>query len=130
MTSDLQLQAQMVEQRSFVQPGGLPNGLQDMNPLTSTQPEPGQMEASPMEAVQNQRDSQNQQTCKYDLLSSVPRESNLFCGDDGKRFGSKRSKPALNVSETGRSLGQTMKQNLPSFRFKYLNFIYKTLHTS
>uniref|UniRef100_A0A3B3CMN8 Interferon regulatory factor 5 n=1 Tax=Oryzias melastigma TaxID=30732 RepID=A0A3B3CMN8_ORYME len=72
MTSDLQLQAQMVEQRSFVQPGGLPNGLQDMNPLTSTQPEPGQMEASPMEAVQNQRDSQNQQTCKYDLLSSVP----------------------------------------------------------
>ncbi|XP_004085073.1 interferon regulatory factor 5 isoform X1 [Oryzias latipes] len=69
IASDLQLQ---VEQRGFVQHTGLPNGLNDLNSLPATQAEPGLMEASTMEAVQNQTGSQNQQTFKYDLLSSVP----------------------------------------------------------
>uniref|UniRef100_A0A3P9ISQ4 Interferon regulatory factor 5 n=1 Tax=Oryzias latipes TaxID=8090 RepID=A0A3P9ISQ4_ORYLA len=69
IASDLQLQ---VEQRGFVQHTGLPNGLHDLNSLPATQAEPGLMEASTMEAVQNQTGSQNQQTFKYDLLSSVP----------------------------------------------------------
>lgn len=75
IASDLQLQ---VEQRGFVQHTGLPNGLNDLNSLPATQAEPGLMEASTMEAVQNQTGSQNQQTFKYDLLSSVPRESSLY----------------------------------------------------
>lgn len=68
LTSDLQPRGSMADLRSFDLAG-----LQNLNPLSSTQPE--SMEASSMESVQNQSDHQNQQPCKYDLLSSVPRES-------------------------------------------------------
>ncbi|XP_030295089.1 interferon regulatory factor 5 [Sparus aurata] len=57
-------------------PAGLSNGLQDLNPLppsaASATPEPAPMEASSMGGAQNQTDGQNNQPCKYDLLSSVP----------------------------------------------------------
>uniref|UniRef100_A0A3P8UBN2 Interferon regulatory factor 5 n=1 Tax=Amphiprion percula TaxID=161767 RepID=A0A3P8UBN2_AMPPE len=76
MTSDLQPQGQMVDQDSFAHPGGLRDGLPDLNSLSSAgaSAHPGldQMEARSMEAVQNQGDPQNHQPCKYDLLSSVP----------------------------------------------------------
>ena len=59
-------------------PAGLSNGLQDLNPLppsaASATLEPAPMEASSMGGTQNQTDGQNNQPCKYDLLSSVPRE--------------------------------------------------------
>ncbi|XP_075967326.1 interferon regulatory factor 5 [Anarhichas minor] len=71
MTSDLRAQGPMVVQGSFVHAAGLSNGLQDLNslpppPAASAPPEPAPMEASSM------GDVQNQQPCKYDLLSSVP----------------------------------------------------------
>ncbi|XP_054876780.1 interferon regulatory factor 5 isoform X2 [Poeciliopsis prolifica] len=44
--------------------------LASFPPFGSAQPE--SMEASSMESVQSQSDHQNQQPCKYDLLSSVP----------------------------------------------------------
>ncbi|XP_068590177.1 interferon regulatory factor 5 [Cebidichthys violaceus] len=71
MTADLRAQGPMVVQGSFVHAAGLSNGLQDLNSLpppsaASTPPEPAPMEASSM------GDAQNQQPCKYDLLSSVP----------------------------------------------------------
>lgn len=80
MTPDLQARGPMVDQ-SFVRPVGLSNGLQDLNPLpppaASAPPGPAPMEASSMGGVQNQEDPQNHQPCKYDLLSSVPREYDL-----------------------------------------------------
>uniref|UniRef100_A0A3B5ABS2 Interferon regulatory factor 5 n=1 Tax=Stegastes partitus TaxID=144197 RepID=A0A3B5ABS2_9TELE len=76
MTSDLQPQGQMVDQDSFAHPGGLCDGLQDMNSLppgaASAHPGLGPMEINNMGAVQDQGDPQNHQPCKYDLLSSVP----------------------------------------------------------
>lgn len=81
MTSDLQTQGQMVDQGSFVHPAGLSNRLQDLNSLTtpaaSAPPGAALMDASSMGCVQTQGDPQNHQPCKYDLLSSVPREYNL-----------------------------------------------------
>ncbi|XP_014865556.1 PREDICTED: interferon regulatory factor 5 isoform X1 [Poecilia mexicana] len=65
LTSELQPRGSMADPGSFD-----PAGLQNLNPRSSTQPEC--MEASSMESVQNQSDHQNQQSCKYDLLSSVP----------------------------------------------------------
>lgn len=62
-------------------PAGLSNRLQDLNPLppsaASATPEAAPMEASGMGGAQNQTDGQNHQPCKYDLLSSVPREYDL-----------------------------------------------------
>ncbi|XP_074481345.1 interferon regulatory factor 5 isoform X2 [Sebastes fasciatus] len=76
MTSDLRAQGRMVNQGSFVHPAGLSNGLPDLNalppPAASAPQGPAQMEASSMGDVQDQGDVQNHQTCKYDLLSSVP----------------------------------------------------------
>ncbi|PWA23279.1 hypothetical protein CCH79_00020302 [Gambusia affinis] len=65
LTSDLQPRGSMVDPGSYD-----PAGLQNLKPLSSTQPE--SMEASSMESVQDQSAHQNQQPCKYDLLSSVP----------------------------------------------------------
>lgn len=76
MTSDLQTRGQMVDQGSFI-----PNGLQELNSLppsaASAPPGPDVMEASGMGGIENQGDPQNHQSCKYDLLSSVPCECNL-----------------------------------------------------
>jgi len=81
LTSDSQAQTQMVDQGGFVRSVRLPNRLQDLNPLPSTTATthqvPDPMEASNMGAVQNQEDAENQQACKYDLLSSVPCKSDL-----------------------------------------------------
>lgn len=81
MTSDLQARGGIVDSRSFIHPAGLSNGLQDLNsmppPTASAPPGPAPMETSSMGGVQNQGDPQNHQPCKYDLLSSVPREYNL-----------------------------------------------------
>uniref|UniRef100_A0A3Q0RF91 Interferon regulatory factor 5 n=1 Tax=Amphilophus citrinellus TaxID=61819 RepID=A0A3Q0RF91_AMPCI len=57
MTSDIQGQAHFLR-----------NGLQDLN-AAAAQPEQAPMEASSMAG---QTDPQNNQSCKYDLLSSVP----------------------------------------------------------
>lgn len=57
---DFQAAGHMVDQRGFV-------GLQDLNPM----PPPPVMEAGSMAGIQTQTDPQTQ-TCKYDLLSSVP----------------------------------------------------------
>ncbi|XP_072233514.1 interferon regulatory factor 5 [Leuresthes tenuis] len=74
--TDSQAQTPMVDQGGFVQSVRLPNRLQDLNPLPSTTATthqvPDPMEASNMGAVQDQEDAENQQACKYDLLSSVP----------------------------------------------------------
>ncbi|XP_029350690.1 interferon regulatory factor 5 [Echeneis naucrates] len=72
MTSDLQ--GQLVDQRKFVHPVGLPNGLQDLNSLppsaSSAPPVVDLMEASTMGAMETQGDTQTQQPCY--LLSSIP----------------------------------------------------------
>lgn len=60
MTSDIQGQAHFLR-----------NGLQDLS-AAAAQPEQAPMEASSMAGVQGQADPQNHQSCKYDLLSSVP----------------------------------------------------------
>lgn len=67
MTSDLQ--TQILDRGCFVGPTGTSNQIQDFTGLP-----PATMETGSMEEVPNQGD-QNQQPCKYDLLSSVPRES-------------------------------------------------------
>ncbi|XP_038134341.1 interferon regulatory factor 5 isoform X1 [Cyprinodon tularosa] len=74
MTSDLQPRGTMVDPGSFGPPGGLPNGLQDLNSLSAAVSgiQPESMEASNMGSIQTQPDPQNHQPCKYDLLSSVP----------------------------------------------------------
>lgn len=81
MTSDLQARAQIVDQGGFVHPAGPSNELQDFNgpppPAASAPSGLATMEASSMGDIQNQGDPQNQQPCKYDLLSSVPREYEL-----------------------------------------------------
>ncbi|XP_053718052.1 interferon regulatory factor 5 isoform X1 [Synchiropus splendidus] len=69
MTPDLsqpefQVPAPMLDQKSFINPGPLP----DLDPLPSTS---GLLETGNMSGVQNQDDGQNQ-TCKFDLLSSIP----------------------------------------------------------
>lgn len=78
-TSDLLAAGQMVDQGSFIHPGALLNGLQDLNSLPSTaaSAHPGldPMEASNLVDVQNQLDPQSHQSCEYDLLSSVPCKS-------------------------------------------------------
>lgn len=81
MTSDLQVRGQMVDQGNFIHPAGLPNGIQDLNSLphsaASAPAGPDLMEASSMGGIENPGDPQNHQPCKYDLLSSVPRECAL-----------------------------------------------------
>ena len=76
MTSDLQ--SQVAGQGTFIHHAGLPNGLQDLNSLPpvapSAPPGPDLMEASSMGGIENPGDPQNHQPCKYDLLSSIPRE--------------------------------------------------------
>ena len=71
LNSDLQAPGQ-----NFV--SGLSTRLQELNslppPAASVTPEPDLMEASSIGGIQNQ----NQQHCKYDLLSSVPRECQLW----------------------------------------------------
>lgn len=67
MTSDLQ--TQILDQGCFVGPTGTSNQIQDFTGLPLAT-----METSSMGEVPNQGD-QNQQPYKYDLLSSVPRES-------------------------------------------------------
>lgn len=73
VTSDLQ--TQMETDSSFV-PSTEPDGLRDFAvlpaPASSALPDP--LEFSTMGDLQNLGHPQNQQTCKYDLLSSVPRE--------------------------------------------------------
>lgn len=80
ITPDLQARGQLLEQGNFVHPAGLSNGAQDLNCLSasvsSTSPGPNLMDASNMRSVETQEDPQNHQPCKYDLLSSIPRESN------------------------------------------------------
>lgn len=71
MTSDVQGQAHFLHK-----------GLQDLN-AAAAQPERAPMEASSMAGVQDQTDPQNHQSCKYDLLSSIPRESDLHVIDRG-----------------------------------------------
>ncbi|XP_026182341.1 interferon regulatory factor 5 [Mastacembelus armatus] len=70
LTSDLHAQNHMVDQGNFAHPAGLHDGPQALNSLppsaASAPPGPILMEAS------STRDIQNQQPCKYDLLSSVP----------------------------------------------------------
>ncbi|XP_045895084.1 interferon regulatory factor 5 isoform X1 [Micropterus dolomieu] len=76
MPSDLLARGQMVDQGSFVHPGGLSNGPQDLDslppPAASAPPVSALMETGGMGDVENQGDPQNHQPCKYDLLSSVP----------------------------------------------------------
>ncbi|KAM6895729.1 interferon regulatory factor 5 [Xenentodon cancila] len=67
----------MVDQGSFVQPGKLPETLQELNSLpsaaaSSSHPALDPMETSSMGGAQNQGDPQNNQHCKYDLLNSIP----------------------------------------------------------
>lgn len=76
VTSDLQ--AQMETDSSFglsTEPHG---GLQDFvvlpNAAASTLPRLDPLEVTSMGDIQNLVDSQIQQTCKYDLLSSLPRK--------------------------------------------------------
>lgn len=75
VTSDLQ--SQMETDSSFVPSIEPPNGLQDFSvlpaPASSALPDP--LELSTMGDIQNLVTPQNQPTCKYDLLSSIPRES-------------------------------------------------------
>lgn len=70
------LQSQMETDSSFVPSIEPPNGLQDFSvlpaPASSALPDP--LEFSTMGDIQNLVNPQNQQTCKYDLLSSIPRE--------------------------------------------------------
>lgn len=81
MTSAAQTPAQVVDQGSFIHSAGATNGLRDFNdllpPADSDPSGLAIMEASSMGGMQNQGDLQNQQSCKYDLLSSVPRECEL-----------------------------------------------------
>ncbi|MEQ2204089.1 hypothetical protein XENOCAPTIV_007696, partial [Xenoophorus captivus] len=79
MSSNLQPQGPVVDPGSFGPPGELPKELQDLNLLSSTvsAAQPISMETSSMESIQTQTDSRNHQTFKYDLLSSVPRESDV-----------------------------------------------------
>lgn len=67
MTSDLQ--SQILDQGCFAGPAGTSNQIQDFTGLP-----PATMETGSMGELPNQ-EVQNQQPCKYDLLSSVPRES-------------------------------------------------------
>lgn len=73
VTSDLQ--AQMETDSSFV-PSTEPTGLQDFGvlPAPASPALPDPLELSTMGDIQNLVHPQNQQTCKYDLLSSIPRE--------------------------------------------------------
>ncbi|KAM3587763.1 uncharacterized protein V6R79_013692 [Siganus canaliculatus] len=69
-----ELQAQVLDQGNFVHPPGPSDSLQDFIPLppaAAVPSGPGLMETTSMGGIQNQ-DPQNQQPCKYDLLSSVP----------------------------------------------------------
>lgn len=70
------LQSQMETDSSFVPPTEPPDGLQDFRvlpaPASSALPDP--LEFSTAGDIQNPVHPQNQQTCKYDLLSSIPRE--------------------------------------------------------
>ncbi|XP_029681392.1 interferon regulatory factor 5 isoform X1 [Takifugu rubripes] len=72
VTSDLP--SQMETDSSFVPSIEPPNGLQDFSvlpaPASSALPDP--LELSTMGDIQNLVHAQNQQTCKYDLLSSIP----------------------------------------------------------
>ncbi|XP_026218542.1 interferon regulatory factor 5 [Anabas testudineus] len=73
VTSDLQAQHQMVDRGSFAHPAGRTNGLQALNNLSasaaSATPASDLMETS---SIGDQGGPQNDQPCKYDLLSSVP----------------------------------------------------------
>ncbi|XP_056878444.1 interferon regulatory factor 5 isoform X1 [Takifugu flavidus] len=72
VTSDLP--SQMETDSSFVPSIEPPNGLQDFSvlpaPASSALPDP--LELGTMGDIQNLVHPQNQQTCKYDLLSSIP----------------------------------------------------------
>ncbi|XP_061570074.1 interferon regulatory factor 5 [Cololabis saira] len=77
MAPDHQARGPMVDPGRFAQPAKLPETLQDLNPLpssaaSSSHPGLDPMETSSMGAAQNQTDPQNNQPCKYDLLSSIP----------------------------------------------------------
>ncbi|KAF3705401.1 Interferon regulatory factor 5 [Channa argus] len=76
MNSDLQTRGQMVDQGGFVHSAELPNRLQALSTLppsaASVSSGIDMMMTSSMGNIQDQGDHQNQQSCKYDLLSSVP----------------------------------------------------------
>lgn len=88
VTSDLP--SQMETDSSYVPSIEPPNGLQDFSvlpaPASSALPDP--LELGTMGNIQNLVHPQNQQTCKYDLLSSIPRES-------GSRFWLLEQQPGL-----------------------------------
>lgn len=80
MTSDVQARVPVVDQGSFIHSAGPANGLRDFNdllPPTDSNPSGLAIMEASMGGMQNPGDLQNQQSCKYDLLSSIPRECEL-----------------------------------------------------
>lgn len=81
VTSGLEAQAQIVDQEGFARSAGPSDGLQDLGalapPAACAPPVLAAMEASSMGVVQDLGDPQNQQSSKYDLLTSLPCEYEL-----------------------------------------------------
>lgn len=83
VTSDLQ--SQMETDSSFVPSMDPPDGLQNFSVLPAPAPSalPDPLELSSTGDIQNPANPQNQQPCKYDLLSSIPRESGSTLSSPG-----------------------------------------------
>lgn len=81
VTSGLEAQAHIVDQGSFTHSAGPSNELQDFGALAPSAacapPVLAAMEASSMGDIQDPADPQNQQSSKYDLLTSLPCEYDL-----------------------------------------------------
>lgn len=75
VTSGLEAQAQIVDQGSFTHSAGPSN---ELHPSAACAPPVlAAMEASSMGDIQDPGDPQNQQSSKYDLLTSLPCEYEL-----------------------------------------------------